>query len=392
MNSCAIRMCAVGILLFSCVRSHAATWKVELVDAEGSGTFSSLKLDDRGNAHLAYVVGDGRGYPLKYAFRDSVLNRWFVMKIATGASFCSLTLDSKNHPHISFADFGTASGSKVRYAHWDGNLWNLEAIPLNSDVVGYFTSIGLDRDDRPAISFYEYRGPKGTDFKDRLRVVRREGQVWSVETVDGDEGSGKFNSLAVDQRGVIHVAYANVGAAKASMRYASWNGKWNLELIDGRAQNNGESVGFSTALILDKDGTPHVTYMNESRNILKYAVRRNGRWEIELVDQLVKMGYPDRNSIALDEEGRPYIGYYDAGRGALKLAHREGGKWVTEIVDNNSAGYTSSLQIHDGVIWVSYTDEANHGVKVAHAEIGRTDAPAPSQGAANPKTVAGKRP
>src|SRR5580704_17328425 len=81
----------------------AADWQVELVDQSGPGKFSSLKIDRDGNAHLAYVVDDGKD-SLKYAFWDHTLNRWFIMVVAQGASFSSLALDSKQRPHISYAD------------------------------------------------------------------------------------------------------------------------------------------------------------------------------------------------------------------------------------------------------------------------------------------------
>jgi hypothetical protein len=109
--------------------------------------------------------------------------------------------------------------------------------------------------------------------------------------------------------------------------------------------------------------------MNESTSLVKYAVRRNGRWETQVVDRITKVAYPDRNSIALDREGRPYIGYYDAGRGTLNIAHREGDRWLTEVVDTNFSGYTSSLQIQNETLWISYADQMTHTFKVAHKEI-----------------------
>jgi hypothetical protein len=121
-------------------------------------------------------------------------------------------------------------------------------------------------------------------------------------------------------------------------------------------------------MALDATGIPHVTYLDQSRTIVEYAVRRNGSWRVEPVDRLVRAAFPDRNSITLDENG-PYIGYYDAGRAVLKVARRQDAGWVSEIVDSDGAGYTSSMQIRDGVIWISYADETNHALKVARRTI-----------------------
>jgi len=361
----------MGLMLLLAGSAGAASWQVEVVDGTGPGKYSSLKIDKDGNAHVAYVIEDGNQFPLKYGFWDHALKRWFIMKVAAGASFCSLALDSKQRPHISYADFGTGSGSKLHYAYWDGNTWKQQAIPLNSDVIGYYTSLVLDTQDQPRISFYEYRGPVGTEVKIRMREVLWNGKFWQVRTVDEQEGSGKFNAMAIDMHGHIHLAYANVSAMAAGMRYAFWDGAaWKAEVIDGQEQNNGESVGYSANIAVDNNGDPHVTYMNESKPMVKYAVRKEGKWQIQVVDRISAAGYPDRNSIALDENGMPYIGYYDAGRGELVVAHREGGRWVGEIVDSNASGFTSSLQIDRGSIWISYTDETSRAIKVARREIG----------------------
>jgi hypothetical protein len=302
------------------------------------------------------------------------------MTVAEGASFPSLVLDSKQHPQISFADSGTIRGCKLRYAHWDGTSWTKEVIPLAADTVAYYTSIVLDAKDNPSVSFYEYDGPRGTDFRVRMRVVAREDGYWQVRTVDGQNQSGKFNSMDIDTQGHIHLAYANVNAGTAGMRYAFWNGqKWTAEEVDGRAQNNGELVGFSAFILLDKKGDPHITYTNYTTPTIKYAVRRNGTWQAEAVDTIAWMGYPDRNSIALDDDGNPYIGYYDAKKGLLKVAHRVAQKWMVNAVDGNGAGFTSSLQIYKGTIWISYADEANGALKVARRDIEQHEASHPVQ-------------
>lgn len=346
-------------------------WQTYTVDATGAGQFSSLKVDDLGDAHIAYVVQDGNRYPLRYAFWDHHLKRWFVMTVAQEAGACSLALDSKRRPHISYADYGTVSGCKLRYARWDGATWKVQAIPLNSDIIAYYNSIALDAHDNPSISFYEYRGPKDSDFKIRLRHVIWNGQYWNVRTVDAEEGSGKFNSMVADGQGHLHIAYANVSAGTAGMRYAFWDGKsWKLDILEGITESNGGYVGYSACITVDKDGNPHVTYMDESKRTVKYAVRKNGAWTIETVDVVIGLAYPDRNSIALDKDGTPYVGYYDSGRGVLKLAHREGTKWVTEIVDSNGAGFTNSLQIANGNIWISYSDDFASSLKVARRELG----------------------
>ena len=373
---------AAAMLMGATVTAAAPNWQVETIDRSGTGRFSSLKIDKAGNAHVVFVVDDGEHYPLKYGFWDHSLKRWFFMTVDGNASFSSLVLDSKQRPHISYADYGTMNGCKLRYAYWDGAAWKKQAIPINAEIVAYYTSIVLDRNDRPSISYYEYTGPKGTDFRVRMRVVTFTGAYWQVITVDGQNQSGKFNAMDIDAQGHLHLAYANVNAMTAGMRYGFFDGKsWSVEVFDGHEQNNEQNVGYSTCLALDKDGNPHVSYLNYTKPAVKYAVRKNGRWQTQVVEQLSAISYPDRNSIIVDDNGTPYIGYYDASRGSLKLAHPEGQNWVIEVVDSNGVGPTSSLQIDHGTIWISYADEANNALKVAHRELKKDHPANASQGA-----------
>jgi hypothetical protein len=357
-------LCLAGLLWFPAKAVQTGDWKSETVDALGAPVkYTSLKIDSLGNVHVAYVIDDQNHYPLRYALWDHLLKRWFTMTVDGNVGTCSLTLDSKQRPHISYTDF---AGGHLRYAHWDGAKWHTEVLPVNSENVNYYQSIALTPDDHPNISFYEYEGPKGSEIRIRLRTVIWNGQYWELRTVDSQSGSGKFNALAADSQGHLHLAYANVSAGTGSMRYAFWDGRvWNLEILEGEKENHGHGVGWSCNIAVDKSSTPHLTYVDEVERLIKYAVRKDGRWQIQVIAKVAGIAYPDRNSIALDEDGRPYVGYYDVGQGTLQVAHLEGQKWVSEPVDGGGAGYTSSMQIAQGMIWISYADGGSGGLKVS---------------------------
>jgi hypothetical protein len=353
------------VSLLAGVTASAAVWQVRTVDSGAMGTFSFLKIDAEGNAHLAYVL-DTSDHLLRYGFWDHATDRWFTMTIAKGAEFCSLALDSKQHPHISYVDYGTGVGAKVRYSHWDGAAWKTEGIgPTTAGSIGYFTSIALDRDDRPIISYYDYAGPGGV-FILRLRCYTWNGKYWEVRTVDQENGSGKFNSIAIDSAGRPHIAYANVSAIHAGLRYASWNGRsWATEVLEGLTA---AFPVYSVALALDKNDSPHITYTEITAHQVRYAHQTGGKWQFEAVQTLADNAYPDRNGIALDDEGNPYMSYYDSGSGVLVVAHREGKGWDIENVDQNFAGYTSSIQIDRQTVFVTYGDRSG-SLKVARRPL-----------------------
>jgi hypothetical protein len=249
------------------------------------------------------------------------------------------------------------------YARWDGASWQKMRISIPARSIEFYTSIALDQNDHPSISFYEVDNSEG-DRLARLRTVTWNGQFWAVTTVDSTRGTGKFNSIAVDSKGHPHIAYANVNYENASLRYAYWNGDfWKTEFVEGEGIPG--THRWSVSMILDKDDNPHVTYTDVPDLLVKYATKKNGHWKIEAVDSLGREGYPDRYGIALDNDGTPYISYYDARAGLLKVAHRQGVQWVTEVVDSGFAGFQSSLQIDHGVIWVTYGDASAGGLKFA---------------------------
>ena len=276
----------------------------------------------------------------------------------------SIALDSYQRPHISYLDWGNG---KLKYAHWTGTSWEKQTLQIHAKEISFYTSIAIDHNDNPSITYYEYFGPDG-EQELHLRNVSWSGVGWELRTVDPTAGSGKFNSIVADRAGNLHVAYGNVKYEDASLRYASWNGhSWDVEILEGAGHPGTER--WSSTLFIDKSDRPHIAYTDPMNRVVKYATKINGGWTIEVVDKLNKEGYPDRNGMALDAAGNPYISYYDAGAGLLKLAHRVGTQWVTEVVDRNFSGYTNSLQIYRGTIWITYADQSQKDLKFARRTI-----------------------
>jgi hypothetical protein len=353
------------------VSAIAGEWKIGVVDSGIGGQYSSLRLDKWGNAHVVYL--DDNRAVLKYAFWDVSLNKWFTTSIDRSQGFCSMVLDSDQHPHVSYQGYGDG---QLKYARWTGTTWEKQGIPIRAKNISFYTSIALAAGNRPSITYYEYENAGG-EQELHLRDVTLNGSQWELRTVDPAPGSGKFNFIVSDSHGTLHVAYGNVKYENASLRYASWNGSaWQVEILEGAGQP-GTSI-WSTALVMDATDRPHIAYTDVLNRLVKYAVKVDGKWNTEVVGAIQKEGYPDRNGIALDEAGNPYISYYDAGAGVLQVAHKEGSKWVTEIVDSNFAGYTSSLQIRDGEIWMTYADESHRDLKFARHRLEKT-VPGPEQ-------------
>ena len=189
---------------------HAVGWQIGTVDDGFGGKFSSLRIDKYGNAHV--VSFSPSRTQLRYSFWDHNLKQWFTTNVDQSSGFCSMVLDSKQHPHISYPN-GTG---QVKWAYFDGDSWQMRTATIQARIINYYTSITLDSQDNPSISFYEEAG--AGDYQRRLRIVTWNGKFWAVQTVDSDQGSGKFNSMATDSAGFPQIAYGNVDYKNASLR------------------------------------------------------------------------------------------------------------------------------------------------------------------------------
>ncbi len=360
-NSFALLLFALG----ACGSLFASDWRISAIDSAGGARWSVLRADDGGNLHESHVNADT--HQLRYMYWDRIQDKWYSMTVDERCGgFSSMTLDSRQHPHISYLEYGTGH---LKYASWDGGKWTVQTIQVGAKLLEYYTSIALDRDDHPIITYYEIFGVESLEFSLRLRTAMWNGRYWETRTIDATSGSGKFNSVARNQTSSGHVqtAYANVKYENASLRYAIWNGaNWESQVIQGAQASY---AVFSVSLTVDKDDTPHIAYTDVAKHYIKYATKINGRWQFEVVDVLAQEAFPDRNAIELDDRGNPYISYYDAGRGLLKLAHRDGSKWAIEVVDQTFSGFTSSVQFTNGDVFITYSDSANGSLKCARRRL-----------------------
>ncbi|HXJ06029.1 MAG TPA: hypothetical protein VNH65_13080 [Candidatus Acidoferrum sp.] len=196
--------------------------------------------------------------------------------------------------------------------------------------------------------------------------------TWTQESVDV---YAKFTSLAVDQEGNIHIAYAADGgsalkyafrAAASSqwftmvldkqlqdfstyitldprgdpqicytpreLKYARWDGKkWIIQQI---AAGTG-SIEYNCTLAVGADNTPHVIWYHtrsaDGSNYLhlKHATLVDGVWMAKTVDFNGEDG--KWNSIVLDASGNPHLTYSVFPLGELKYASLHGGEWKVQL-------------------------------------------------------------
>ena len=255
---------------------------------------------------------------------------WHIETVDSGGSvgyFTSIDLDSNGYPHISY-EGETALG----YAKWTGTNWSIEVVDSPGKV--RYTSIDLDTQNNPHISYYD-------QLNEDLKYSKWTGTNWSIETVDsaGDVGY-TGTSIALDSKDFPHIAYHD--ESNFGLKYSRWDGnKWNSETVEAVPD-----VGEQPSIAIDSSDYPHISYYDSSNSNLKYARWNGTNWSIQVVDSSGVVGWS--SSIALDSNDNPHISYHDHRFNYdLKYAKWNGTNWSIETVDFTGLHSGSTSLAHD---------------------------------------------
>lgn len=245
------------------------------------------------------------------------------------------------------------------------SFWWIETVddPEGADV-GWDTSIALDAEGRPHISYWDAGGLD-------LKYAHQDAGGWHVETVTGPGNVGSYSSIEIDGDGWPHISYLHSGTGILFYAHQDASG-WHFEIVDG----NGATVGLYSSLEL-LAGQPHISYYDMTNDQLKYTYRdAGGSPHIGTVDSDGNVG--KYCSLALDNLGRPHISYYDSDRGDLKYAYHNGTGWEIVVVDDGGPSFDDVGKYTSIDVWqcmparryphISYYDATNLNLKHAYKD------------------------
>ncbi len=280
-----------------------SSWEKTTVDVVGIfGSIISLKLDDRGNPHIAYsnisisekMINRTTYFytcieEVKYAaFIDG---KWKIETIDrvnktgyfwdggppfTSAPEPSLVLDKKGNPHISYELLTPGRedykmwNMVLKYAEKSNDSWHIENI-TEKTVLGFY--INLDEENRPYIIETTYiPNSKFTDSHtyEKAIYMRTEGG-WSYEKIC------RWNLTNVSfysyKKGIPK--YLSLGMWGKPLRYLEWNGdEYEVHTVSPK-------VYWFSSIVTDESGTPHVAYLDSKG--LEYATLKGDEWVVDNV-------------------------------------------------------------------------------------------------------------
>lgn len=285
-------------------------WNIDTVDGSNSvGEYASLALDSNGYAHISYY--DAANKKLKYAHWTD--DGWDVMTVDSAAGtgmYSAIAVDNNNRPHIAYQYNYTTDSYYLKYARWNGYYWVISTIDYYGNV-GPQThiSIAIDHNNYPHISYLD----DNALYTENLKYVHYNGSSWLTEVLDVvSYKQGAYSSIAIDSNNNPHISFTD--ATKKILKYISWDGSaWKCVVVDSSA----DVPGLYNSLALDSADQPHIAYYTSTSQNLKYAYWNGSQWVLETLDSAGNVGvYP---SLALDPHGWAMISYYDQTRADVKF-------------------------------------------------------------------------
>ncbi len=270
-------------------------WRTLTVDpTPGAGRFNSLALDRFGTLHVAYYNLDDSS--LYYARSGGAAAAgkaevWAVEKVDDDGNvgmYCSIAVSQLwGEPHIAYYD---STNGDLKYAALfkDSGGWTFERAATDGDV-GINTSIALDPGGRPYIAFQE--NTVQTNDQGLAFAVRRD-TGWEITELDTVGVTGFDASMAIDPAGNLHISYHNY----SDLFYARFTGvTWEINRL-----TSGAEVTDGTALTLDDQGRPAVTYW--SKGDLLYMDVTDGHFSGGIVNHYPASETPTQPSPGTETE------------------------------------------------------------------------------------------
>ncbi len=226
---------------------NGTNWVTEKVDLNYAGTDVSIALDSNDMPHISYIgIND---HDLKYATKQGSGrcssgsdNGWACTSIepsVTGISSRAIALDLNDKPYISYSNNApfTPTEEVLRITektpdNCGGGAWSCSTVDsLENGRVGYSSSIGIDSNNLPHISYYDFTN-KDLKYAKNVGVGGNcGGGIWSCSVVDSQGNVGLFPSIALDSENKVYVSYYD--STNYDLKYAHFDGtNWRLQTVD----------------------------------------------------------------------------------------------------------------------------------------------------------------
>ncbi len=276
-------------------------WRKVFVDSTASyhNDGPAVIIDNQGRFHIAFF---NRRERLSYGYYDQ---GWRIEQVDTTfrtGDYCDIALDQNNQPRIAYHRSTGMFSGYLRYAAKSGTAWQI--YEHSSEYGGYHASLELDSISNPHISDCTSWGTGD------LRYIYYDSQGWHYLKPTGTTTYAEsYSSIALDSqdRPQISFYWAGGGGDNFDLRFTEKNtGTWRVHIVDHGIRL--DKRGWDNCIVIDNTGFLHIVYHCHNIDLLKYAHGREGSWTTQIVDTIG--GYSANTAITLDGSD-VFLSYYD---------------------------------------------------------------------------------
>ncbi|HEC80311.1 MAG TPA: hypothetical protein ENI43_03545, partial [Firmicutes bacterium] len=252
---------AISVVSICCSVVIAYDWHYYILDS-GHYFGGPIDTDSDDNPHILYPNSDSKIMIYKYYDGDE----WIEEYVDEWYGRCSMVLDDQDTPHISFREWTDEYMMYCYYCYKDGDEWVIELVD-DEQYSGDFNDIVLDSNGYPHISYtHSYVYLEDSD----LRYAYFDGSEWHKEVVDDEyDDQGDLTSIALDSNDYPHITYVKFEhyTNDRYLNYTYWDGSdWNIENID-----IDDDWRIYNSIVIDSQDIPHVAYIKQDNYDLMYA-------------------------------------------------------------------------------------------------------------------------
>lgn len=217
------------------------------------------------------------------------------------------------------------------------------SIDATDSDVGLYTSIALDSNNNPHISYYDATN------KD-LKYTTKRGSIWSSETVDATGDVGLYTSIVLDVLKNPYISHYDQGNNELKLAYTE-TPAWPMTWEKKRGPSARLATSNSTSIVLNPVAVnPIIAYFDNDDGELKLAMYdradilpdnyKDQGWATETIT--ASNTWMEDVSLALDSGSEPHIGYIDLSglNTDLKYAEKQclGAGCLTQFTQNQPTG------------------------------------------------------
>lgn len=293
---------------------------IKTVDAASDvGRYPSLVLSNNGNPAVSYLDLTNGALKILRCGNSMCTSGNTIASIAkvSGVTgyFSSLKLDSNNFPVVSFYNLTNGNLNIVRCGNAACTSSNNLVIPDAAGNVGMYTSLRLDPSNNPVVSYYD--AGKGV-----LKVLHCGSNTCdpnSTVVVDSTANVGQYSSLKLDSLGKPAVSYWDQTNGRLKFLHCG-----NANCTAGNSITIPDmtgNTGWDTSLQIDAIGNPVISYYNNTNQAMKILHCTNTNCSGVNMPVLPDVLSRRLTSLALDSAGNPVIASSgDSGQG-LRIVH-----------------------------------------------------------------------